>query len=70
MVERADAVIIGAGLGGLPAGVTLAGQGRAEAIYRVLGIADRLRLHLLHPLCVLGREGPRLALAKSQNATG
>ena len=90
MAERADAVVIGGGLGGLAAGVTLAGNGRKvvvleqhtlpggyaqcfqrgpyrfdvslhalnglapggghEALYRDLGIWDRLRLHRLDPL--------------------
>ncbi len=90
MAERADAVVIGGGLGGLAAGVTLAGSGRKvvvleqhtvpggyaqcfqrgpyrfdvslhalnglapggghEALYRDLGIWDRLRLHRLDPL--------------------
>jgi len=99
MVERVDAVVIGAGLGGLAAAVTLAGRGRktvvleqhsvpggyatgfqrgpyrfdaalhalnslapgggADAMYRELGIWDRLDLHRLDPLYVLrggGRE--------------
>lgn len=100
MVERTDAVIVGAGLAGLAAAVTLAGQGRravvleqhsapggyatsfergpyrfdvalhalngvapgggADAIYRALGIADRLRLHRLDPLYVLRGGGPEI----------
>ena len=99
MGERVDAVVVGAGLGGLAAAVTLAGRGRktvvleqhsvpggyatcfqrgpyrfdaalhalnglepgggADALYRELGIWDRLRLNRLDPLYVLrgaGRE--------------
>jgi len=92
MAEHADVVVIGAGLGGLAAGVTAAGQGRhvlvlehhtlpggyaqcfqrgpyrfdaslhalnglapggaAAALYRDLGIWDRLRLRQLDPLYV------------------
>ena len=90
MVERVDAVVVGAGLGGLAAAVVLAGEGRrvvlleqhslpggyatgfqrgpyrfdvslhalnglapgggADALYRELGIWDRVRLHRLDPL--------------------
>jgi phytoene dehydrogenase-like protein len=90
MVDRVDVVVIGAGLGGLAAGVTAAGQGRhvvvleqhnlpggyaqcfqrgpyrfdaslhalnglapgggMDAVYRDLGIWDRLRLRRLDPL--------------------
>ena len=64
MPERTHAVVIGAGLGGLAAAVTLAGEGLDvtvleaqshpgggyDELYRSLGILDRLRLHRLDPV--------------------